>query len=197
MLDGELFEDCDILATQILQNDTLLTDNQKDTLNYYVGISNLETNNAKSVQYFNKVSNRSNIIYNNAQLYSYLISFRNDEYTNAERYINNLNCFNDSLECFKNIQLKQISILKNNSFNGNSINSKCRDIFQLNYMKNIETSYNKMKHKSYFMAGMSSALVPGLGKVYAGKPKQGLSNFFYRSSLRRSNLRKLQNSWYK
>ncbi|OWY22058.1 hypothetical protein C7N43_09250 [Sphingobacteriales bacterium UPWRP_1] len=39
-------------------------------------------------------------------------------------------------------------------------------------------SIKKVKRRSPALAGMLSAVVPGLGKVYAGKAKQGIASFF-------------------
>ena len=42
--------------------------------------------------------------------------------------------------------------------------------------------YEQLKHtspKSPFLAGMMSAAVPGLGRVYAGKPAEGIVSFLY------------------
>lgn len=47
--------------------------------------------------------------------------------------------------------------------------------------ENLQKAYHqlmKVKRRSPFVAGLLSAVVPGLGKVYAGKPKQGIASFF-------------------
>jgi len=46
--------------------------------------------------------------------------------------------------------------------------------------KDLNNYYQKLsqhKKRSPFIAGMLSAVVPGLGKVYSGKPRQGLYAF--------------------
>jgi len=45
-------------------------------------------------------------------------------------------------------------------------------------LKQYREQYASIKMKSPWMAGLLSAAVPGLGKIYAGKPNQGLSSFF-------------------
>jgi len=45
------------------------------------------------------------------------------------------------------------------------------------HFKGIYTRKVTTKKKSPFLAGLYSAIVPGLGKVYAGKPYDGLSSF--------------------
>jgi hypothetical protein len=43
-----------------------------------------------------------------------------------------------------------------------------------NKLDDYEKSFSQIKRRSPWIAGSLSAIVPGLGKVYAGKPKQGL-----------------------
>jgi hypothetical protein len=45
------------------------------------------------------------------------------------------------------------------------------------HLKNIYTQKVSSHKKSPFLAGLYSAIIPGLGKVYAGKPYEGLSSF--------------------
>lgn len=44
-------------------------------------------------------------------------------------------------------------------------------------IKHLSEEKKKLKKRSPFLAGLLSALVPGLGKVYAGSNAQGLSTF--------------------
>lgn len=45
-------------------------------------------------------------------------------------------------------------------------------------LNSFRQRYSETKKRSPWVAGMLSVVVPGLGKVYAGKPRQGLSVFF-------------------
>lgn len=45
-------------------------------------------------------------------------------------------------------------------------------------MLQYAASLKKVKRRSPLLAGALSAVVPGLGKIYAGKTKQGLASFF-------------------
>ncbi len=44
-------------------------------------------------------------------------------------------------------------------------------------LEDFRSRYEETNMKSPWVAGMLSAVVPGLGKVYAGKPNQGLASF--------------------
>ncbi|MFW6224079.1 MAG: hypothetical protein ACOC4R_00315 [Bacteroidota bacterium] len=44
-------------------------------------------------------------------------------------------------------------------------------------LEDFSSRYDEVNMRSPWMAGLLSAVVPGLGKVYAGKPNQGLSSF--------------------
>lgn len=46
------------------------------------------------------------------------------------------------------------------------------------FLEQQEQQLRSVKHKSPFVAGALSAIVPGLGKVYAGKPRHGVAAFF-------------------
>ena len=58
-------------------------------------------------------------------------------------------------------------------------NSSCK---QNNFYKNSLDKHEKMvlsgSKKSPLLAGTLSALLPGAGKIYAGKPRQGITSFF-------------------
>jgi len=46
-----------------------------------------------------------------------------------------------------------------------------------NRFNKYDSTLRAEKHRSPFVAGLYSAILPGLGKVYAGKPKQGIAAF--------------------
>ncbi len=48
---------------------------------------------------------------------------------------------------------------------------------ELQHLEDLKNAKRKMKKKSPWIAGILSAIVPGLGKVYAGSNTQGLSSF--------------------
>jgi hypothetical protein len=50
-------------------------------------------------------------------------------------------------------------------------------------LKYAYTHRLKEKRKSPFLAGLYSAVIPGAGKVYAGKPYEGLATFFQTGAL--------------
>ncbi|MGD0710471.1 MAG: hypothetical protein ABR968_04760 [Bacteroidales bacterium] len=60
---------------------------------------------------------------------------------------------------------------KSFSYSYNDMNEQEKNIVKL------DNDYKNLKHNSGALAGMMSAVVPGLGKVYAGKTGQGLSSF--------------------
>ena len=86
-----------------------------------------------------------------------------------------------SKEC-RNLQLLGIYLLsrdtsnfsrvsKSFTYSYNDINEQEKKIIQLN------NDLKKIRPKSGFLAGIMSAVVPGLGKLYAGKTGQGVSSF--------------------
>jgi hypothetical protein len=60
---------------------------------------------------------------------------------------------------------------KSFSYSYNDMNEQERSIVKL------DNDYKSIRHNSGLLAGMMSAVVPGLGKIYAGKTGQGISSF--------------------
>ena len=79
-------------------------------------------------------------------------------------------------------QLSGIALLQRNytSFDNYSkkFTFKNPDLFtEENKLVDYSVKLKKLKKNSPFIAGSLSAIIPGLGKVYAGKPKEGLTAF--------------------
>jgi hypothetical protein len=50
-------------------------------------------------------------------------------------------------------------------------------MYKTGELRSYELQLRKMEHKSMFLAGLMSAVVPGTGKIYAGKWRSGLTSF--------------------
>jgi hypothetical protein len=51
------------------------------------------------------------------------------------------------------------------------------DANYINELNSINQQISKLKHKKTVLAGLLSAMVPGLGQLYAGYPKEALNSF--------------------
>jgi hypothetical protein len=102
----------------------------------------------------------------------------------SEKYINDelkLIEGDTILNQIKTITMASIALINNNLLVYDSLILQIKD--SLYYFSNLQVSLNKwrnkatLKAKSPLMAASLAILVPGLGKVYAGSPYNGLSTF--------------------
>jgi len=159
----------------------------QDSMYYYAGWVNyfkkrLET----SVNYFENVSSTS-------ELYEAASFYRALDYTYLNQYDTAKTIFNEFIKSEQHTDLAkyELCVLALLSRDLSNYDSLYKDLNKavFTYKKQAEKlpSYRekamKIKPKSAFLAGLLSALVPGLGKVYAGQPGQGMAAFFMNMSM--------------
>lgn len=156
-----------------------LSQPQKDSLNYYIGWANynikiLDT----SVLYLKKVSPQS-------PLYIKSVFYTANNYSYLKMYPEALHASNASLSDtnyrqLSYLQMAGIHLLRRDYksfdsisrlFNYANFNVSPEQKEMLAYEKSLKT----VKKKSPLVAGLLSAVVPGLGKFYAGKKGQSLA----------------------
>jgi TM2 domain-containing membrane protein YozV len=160
--------------------------NEKDTatidsIQFYIGKIFFNNKQFKeSVTVFNKVSKQASLS-NEALLYKAIGLVYLDS---SEKYIQNelLTLKGDTvLEQVKLITLASIALIYSNLKVYDSLVVKVQD--SLFYYNELQLSLNKWRikavkrKKSPLTAALLSALIPGMGKVYGGKPFDGLSTF--------------------
>lgn len=163
---------CELVA----QNSSTL-----DSINFYKGKISFDTKQFKlSVSSLNKISETS-VFYNQSKMYKSIGLVYLDS---SEKYINNelLSIKSDSVfNQIKTITLASVALINNNLLVYDSLISQIKD--SLFYYNNLQVSLNKWykkaskKVKRPVVAAGLSALAPGLGKVYGGKPYDGLGTF--------------------
>ncbi|MBR1626688.1 MAG: membrane protein insertion efficiency factor YidD [Bacteroidales bacterium] len=141
----------------------------------------------KSINMFDSVSNHSDL-FNESKFFSSISAahlYRLDKAENdLHQIISEENLIND----LKNFELAGISLLQhdNDKFNYyiNLTDSNNFNISEeVRLLKNINHEINSYKKKSAWIAGGLSAVIPGLGKVYAGNTGEGISSFLICGSL--------------
>ncbi|MFZ4797152.1 MAG: hypothetical protein ACOYMA_06630 [Bacteroidia bacterium] len=161
------------LATQ---NETIL-----DSIYFYRGKTYFNAKQFKqSVLAFNRI-NTFSVFYIQSKMYQSIGLLYLDS---SENYINNKlkpikgdSVFNQ----IKTITLASVALINNNYVVYDSLILQLKD--SLFYYNNLQVSLNKwrkkatIKTKNPIIAAGLAAMVPGLGKVYAGKPYDGLSTF--------------------
>lgn len=158
-----------------LLSSCIYSSSERDTINFLLGKSfYLQSNPDSSSKYLSQINDTSSLfklalplqIYNYAQL---------KKYKKADSLAHIALASNIPEVSFTEIQYAGVSLLKRDT----AAYNKIRKISANNFSKYdaIYSDINKFNQKSKVVAGTLSALVPGLGKVYAGQPKQGLAAF--------------------
>lgn len=171
------------LAMLYLNKSELVAQNSStlDSINFYKGKISFDTKQFKlSVSSLNKISETS-VFYNQSKMYKSIGLVYLDS---SEKYINSelLSIKSDSVfNQIKTITLASVALINNNLLVYDSLISQIKD--SLFYYNNLQVSLNKWykkaskKVKRPVVAAGLSALAPGLGKVYGGKPYDGLGTF--------------------
>jgi hypothetical protein len=171
------------LALLYLNKCELVTENLSilDSIYFYKGKTHFNTKQFKeSVFSFNKISGNSTF-YIQSKMYLSIGLLYLDS---SEKYINNElkpikgdSIFNQ----IKTITMASVALLNNNLLAYDSLILQLKD--SLYYFSNLQVSLIKWRKKStiktknpLIAAGLAT-IVPGLGKVYGGKPYDGLSTF--------------------
>lgn len=181
LLQNNLFDDSKTLLHSYSDSNNL-TSKQKDSLNYYLGKTYYQLDISDSARnYFGKVNNESSLFTESVILKSF-ISLSDDDTCNVQNDLNNIQTNDKQLQEFILFTKASAYLLQHDTISFN----KCKNSFTNNYpeLTESEKKLNSIKnnlpnyHKSGFLAGTLSAIIPGLGKIYAGKTKQGLVSFF-------------------
>ena len=154
-----------------------------DSVNFYLGLEYYnEKIFDKAVSHFIQVSDNV-FFYYKANYLASIIQTENNK-TDSALYI--INRMEQTTNVHLN-ELQQFEILGLNLYKGNhqlfdSISIKStftNPVINEEFLnlKKYSTDQKKIKRKSPFVAGALSAIIPGLGKVYAGNNGQGLAAF--------------------
>ncbi len=143
---------------------------------------------------FNKAIENFSLLTLNSNLYTeslFLSSYSNAILNNFEQSqidLNKILTKDPKIINLKNFSLSAISLLRrdNESFDFYSNQVDSTDFLFSEEMKNLKSIKNDIdtyKSKSKLLAGGLSAIIPGLGKVYAGNTGEGISSFLICGSL--------------
>lgn len=177
------YNDIDFYGERLL-NQGKLNLGQKDSLNFFMGFINYNRSNYdKTLSFFSRVSNES-IFSPKSTFYSELCFLEKHDHRNAFNFLKSiqLDKSNSILQELKSFELSGLSLLNRDykSFDSLSFAFKTENEILVKEYKLQQDSYTqlkKLRRKSPFIAGTLSAVVPGLGLVYAGNNGQALSAF--------------------
>ncbi len=174
------YESCiQVLKSQDLK---LLMMNQRDSLNHSIGQNYYHLQQLDlSSRHFSMISNRSPFFIE-SRFFSALDQINLKHYDQAKEFL--LFKTHDPLEMeLVNFELSSVALLERAYGRFDSLsNYFTKDYYQFSKEEENLKLYHqkllKIQNRSPFVGGLLSAIVPGLGKVYAGKWKQGLVSFF-------------------
>jgi len=181
LLKNNMAEDC-ITLLQNEMNFTNYSTEQKDSIYYLLGYAYYNNNIFDSAAFYFSAVCLSNSSFNESRFLSAYSFTLSKNYSSGIEQLKKVDTVNSKSKEYRNLQLSGIYLLsrdtsnfsrvsKSFTYSYNDINEQEKKIIQL------DKEYKKTRHKSGFLAGMMSAVVPGLGKVYAGKTGQGASSF--------------------
>jgi TM2 domain-containing membrane protein YozV len=156
--------------------------NEKDTLHYQLGwmLYNLKLLKP-SANSLLKVSHQSNYYLKSRNFAAYNLAYLGNT-DSAKIIYDSIRSKDNVLLELRNFELAGIALLERdtNEFSRLRQNFTYSSYTFANEEKKIEQYYKEMsqfKHKSPFLAGLYSAVIPGAGKFYAGKKLQAIGAF--------------------
>ncbi|MCF8296717.1 MAG: hypothetical protein K9J13_04155 [Saprospiraceae bacterium] len=180
LIEKKLFSDA-IQQTKLFDYSDL-TANQKDSIFFFKGFSfyNLQLTDS-SFYCFQNLSDSSNF-YSQSKLLSCKSFMSENRFVDAKNVLISFTPSKSDFLEIKKLNLAGIALIERDYLEYEK-QIKSLEILTTtteNKVQNLDEKYKQLlekKKKSPFVAGALSGIVPGLGKVYSGKPKQGLTSF--------------------
>ena len=176
-------------ALFLLENLQAETTGQKDNVNYLIGWTLYGRKELKpSAYYLSLVSENSSFFEKSTFFAAYNHAYLRE--TKKSREL--LGLFNEDISeqvaIMKNFQLAGITLLerKLDEFEYRAENFKGNFSITASEERKMNEYYEMISQqpsRSPFVAGIMSAAVPGLGRIYAGKTAEGISSFLYVGAL--------------
>jgi hypothetical protein len=152
-----------------------------DSINFFLGKAGYEMKNVEnSVRGFLKVSSNSSF-YAQSQFFAGFQLAYLGKLDTAETVFDHLSTSDSLIKATQAIELAGVSLLKREfdsfeqysaEFDGTFYQLKASE----DGLKRYSQDLNNFKAKSPFLAGLFSTVIPGTGKMYAGKLGQGIGN---------------------
>lgn len=190
LADKKLFTEAEYVLNKQLEDSSfnLLPVNQKDSLYYQLGwIQYKDKRLEESSKALLNVSAASPFYLKSRYFAAYNLTYLQNA-DSATKIYNNIPYTDSVLHELKQFQLAGIALLKRNytGFAGLRQSFTYKSYAVANEEKKLTDIYTKLSAyhpKSPWVAGALSAVIPGLGKIYAGKIKQGIGAFLPIASL--------------
>jgi TM2 domain-containing membrane protein YozV len=176
-------------ALFLLENLQTETTGQKDTVNYLIGWTLYGRKELKPSAYYLSLVSENSPWFEKSRFFA--------AYNHA--YLGETKKSREFLEFFNEDSSDQVGLMKNFQLAGMALLERELDEFEY-HAENFTGDFNitaseerklndyyhrisEMPSRSPFVAGIMSAAVPGLGRIYAGKTAEGISSFLYVGAL--------------
>lgn len=179
---NKLFDEAERERENIFKNKNI-TQAYKDSINYFMGMNYFnEKQFVRSKKLFLEISDTPLFYYKSIYLAS-TIDLDKNQLDSAARILTSIEQTNNTdlneLNMFEQLGVK---LLKRDYYAFDSLSNSlvfANKLLESEYsnLKNYYKIDRNIKRKSPLVAGLLSAIVPGMGKVYAGNTGQGLASF--------------------
>ena len=180
---SEQHEDFAIYGDRLLQNPQI-TVGQKDTINYLIGITNFQRKKFEKSAFHLSLVSDSSIFFIKSYFYKAISFTELNDYKKANGILDeyDFSTIGNDINNLKIHEQSGISLLMRDyvafdtlskRFNTTDTSLQTEHTLQLQYAKKLKS----LKRKSPAVAGVLSAVIPGLGLVYSGNNGQALSSF--------------------
>ena len=173
LISTELFEDAQYVLQQ-MQSDSISEMSLRDSVSYYAGwIHYFNQNFEIAITSFTTIDSASDMLYASA-FYNAICHVQLDSLDNAKQILEKINVSgNEDIFYLKLLQLRGIALLQRDYQSFDSISSMVQTPSfltktEMEEMSTYALDMRSYKRKSPWIAGLLSALIPGLGKLYAG-----------------------------
>jgi hypothetical protein len=173
LISTELFDDAQYVLKR-MQLDSVSQTNLRDSVTYYSGwIQYFNQEFTQAIASFSSIDSVSSVLHASA-FYNAICHVQIDSLNEAKRILEKINVSeNEELYNLKLLQLRGISLLQRDYQSFDSLTNLIQTSSfltktEMEAMSVYALDMRSFKRKSPWIAGLLSAIVPGLGKFYAG-----------------------------
>ena len=182
LLENHFHKDCLTLFRGLHTNRSALSANQSDSTSFFIARCYEAMNKEDSMYKYLKYIYSDGPLHNYASARASLYLAKLGNYESAKSEVMSINQSADTSGTLKMFFLASIALLNHDSMEFHLQSKNMTPGSNLEEEENVlyeqATVIGSVKRKSPALAGALSAVVPGLGKVYGGKPLQGLTTLF-------------------
>lgn len=183
LLEHKQFDDADLYSNKLIADSVRFTSEFKDSVRFICASAwDKYKKPEKALALYDRIHDNS-VFYYPASYRSALIEIERKNYTIGREKLENI--YYDDKDYFtalKKFELSGIYLLMRDYAAFDSIQTGFQSsdsllVAENNYMLQCSSLLRNQRKKSGLLAGGLSAVIPGLGKVYTGKPWEGLASF--------------------